>query len=131
MVHRICSPNDRTETSSGHALTSTSVLWLQAQQVATSPRTPLWRILPRVIGWIGSPHHRLGSPIGLRAAIAARICEGKTMFDSTPRLEPSNDLRPYPCVGGTPDKHAQMRQAHANFPRVLDDAGILDGHFFD
>jgi hypothetical protein len=72
-----------------------------------SPRTPFWRMLPHVT--IDSPRHRLGSPIALRAAIAARICEVKAMCDSTARLEPGNDLRPYLCVGGTPDERAQMR----------------------
>jgi hypothetical protein len=88
--------------------------WLFSRQTLRSciemmktARTPFWRMLPHVT--IDSPRHRLGSPIALRAAIAARISEVKATCDSTARLEPGNDLRPYLRVGGTPDERAQMR----------------------
>src|SRR5258706_6348404 len=51
--------------------------------------------------------------------------------DLTARLEPGDDLRPYLCVGGTPDENAQMRQADADFAGMLDDSGILGRHFIN
>jgi hypothetical protein len=53
-VHRMCRVNDDTGTSSGEASTLTAVLLPQARQVAKSERTPRLRMLPSVIGRIGS-----------------------------------------------------------------------------
>jgi hypothetical protein len=53
-VHRMCRVNDGTGASSGQASTLTSVLLPQARQVAKSERTPRLRMLPSVIGRIGS-----------------------------------------------------------------------------
>jgi hypothetical protein len=69
---------------------------------------------------------------GLAAQRTARSVRSPlTPLDLTACLEPANGLRPYSCVGGTPDERAQMRQTHANFAGEFDDAGILDGHFVD
>src|SRR5437899_1653418 len=53
-LHRIRGPNDGTATASGQASMLTAVSWPQCRQVTNSPRTPFWRMLPSVIGWIGS-----------------------------------------------------------------------------
>jgi hypothetical protein len=53
-MHRPCRPNDDTRTSSGQASTLTAVLLPQARQVAKNERTPRLRMLPSVIGRIGS-----------------------------------------------------------------------------
>ena len=59
-VHRMCRVNDGTGTSSGQASTLTSVLLPQARQVAKSERTPRLRMLPSVIGPIGSSERGIG-----------------------------------------------------------------------
>src|SRR5258708_11023076 len=59
-VHRMCRANDGTGTSSGQASTLTSVLLPQARQVAKSERTPRLRMLPSVIGRIGSSELGIG-----------------------------------------------------------------------
>ncbi len=59
-VHRMRRPNDGTGTSSGQASTLTSVLLPQARQVAKSKRTPRLRMLPSVIGPIGSSERGIG-----------------------------------------------------------------------
>ena len=59
-VHRMCRVNDGTGTSSGQASTLTSVLLPQARQVAKSERTPRLRMLPSVIGRIGSSERGIG-----------------------------------------------------------------------
>jgi len=59
-VHRPCRPNDDTGTSSGQASTLTAVLLPQARQVAKSERTPRLRMLPSVIGRIGSSERGIG-----------------------------------------------------------------------
>ncbi len=59
-VHRMCRPNDGTGTSSGQASTLTSVLLPQARQVAKSERTPRLRMLPNVIGLVGSSERGIG-----------------------------------------------------------------------
>jgi hypothetical protein len=59
-VHRPYRPNDDTGTSSGEVSTLTSVLLPQAKQVAKSERTPRLRMLPSVIGLIGSSERGIG-----------------------------------------------------------------------
>jgi hypothetical protein len=59
-VHRMCRVNDGTGTSSGQASTLTSVLLPQARQVAKSERMPRLRMLPSVIGRIGSSERGIG-----------------------------------------------------------------------
>ena len=61
-VHRPCRPNDDTGTSSGQASTLTAVLLPQARQVAKSERTPRLRMLPSVIGRIGSSERGITRP---------------------------------------------------------------------
>src|SRR5258708_40229045 len=87
-------------------------------------------MLPRVLGGSVRRTIVLGHR-AFRAAIAVRLCEVKTTFDSTARLEPGDDLWPYPCVGGTPDEHSHMRQPDADFAGMLDDSGILGGPSFN
>jgi hypothetical protein len=53
-LQRMRGPNHGTGTSSGQASTLSFVLCSQCWQVTHSPRTPFRRMLPSVIGWIGS-----------------------------------------------------------------------------
>jgi hypothetical protein len=59
-VHRMCRVNDGTGTSFGQASTLTSVLLPQVRQVAKSERTPRLRMLPSVIGLVGSSDRGIG-----------------------------------------------------------------------
>jgi len=65
-VHRMCRVNDGTGTSSGQASTLTSVLLPQARQVAKSERTPRLRMLPSVIGRIGSSERGIGRTLDFK-----------------------------------------------------------------
>jgi hypothetical protein len=59
-LHRHRGPNDGSGTSSGHASTLTAVSRPQCWQVTKSPRTPWRRIVPSVIGPIGSSERGIG-----------------------------------------------------------------------
>jgi hypothetical protein len=53
-VHSIRGPNVGTDTSSDHGSALMIARWWHAQQHTSSEGTPLARMLPSVIGWIGS-----------------------------------------------------------------------------
>jgi hypothetical protein len=75
-VHRMCRPNDATDISSGQRSTLTSVWYPQALQVTSSPRTPFRRMLPRVIGWIGSsslPYFQAKNRQGTKSSAPAQL----------------------------------------------------------
>jgi hypothetical protein len=60
-VHTMRGPNVGTGTSSDHRSALKIARWWHAQQHTSSDRTPLARMLPRVIGSIGSALHPLES----------------------------------------------------------------------
>jgi hypothetical protein len=92
LLHRIRGPNDGTGTSSGHPSTLTSVWWPQALQVTNSPRTPFWRMLPRVIGSIGSSERGMVGHSNHRADVSEPIWGGDPAAQQRPsrlgRLKP-------------------------------------------
>jgi hypothetical protein len=60
LVHTIRGPNTGTGTSSGHAAALMIASWWHRCQDTTSEWTPFARMLPRVIGWIGSLKRAIG-----------------------------------------------------------------------
>jgi hypothetical protein len=75
-VHRIHGPKDGTGISSGQLSTLTSVWYPQALQVTSSPRTLFWRMLPSVIGRIGSsslPYFQAKNRQGTKSSAPAQF----------------------------------------------------------
>jgi hypothetical protein len=124
-LHRMRGPNEGTGTSSGHASTFTARSWPQWRQVTSSPRTPFWRMLPRVIGRIGSSKRgivgafyprprRTGTGFGRRACSSA--CRGfrltlRTLSDGAGGFLPGV---PLDCLGT-----ASQRWARWGVPPVV------------
>jgi len=98
-VHRMCRPSDDTGTSSGQASTLTSVL-PQARQVAKSERTPRLRMLPSVMGRIGSSERGMSSILSPAATCGNRLGAATSFsINGLSRLPAWPDLSGWPDAG--------------------------------